>query len=93
MTEQSTSPLAMLQNEMEEIKKSFILSILLLMATGQWVLGPRQLESSIECNNRAHLIRRKRREVKHLLYELGSSNSRRAYQMKPSVFHRLCKFT
>jgi hypothetical protein len=57
MTEQSTSPLTMLENKIGEIKKSFALSILLLMATGN--SGPQQLDSPINANNRTHLIYRK----------------------------------
>jgi hypothetical protein len=91
MTEQSTSSLTTLENELGEIRKSFALSVLLLMATGNWVSGPHQLDSSIDTNNRTHLIRRKRREVNYLFNELGYSNARRAYQMKPPIFHKLCK--
>jgi hypothetical protein len=64
MTEQSTtntgglsgSTVATLRNQIDELKKSFYLSIILLMITGQWDSQPKQILSSIGTANRTHLI-------------------------------------
>jgi hypothetical protein len=61
------------------------------MITGQWDSQPKQLESLIGTANRTRLIRRRRRDVSDLFYELGDNNSRRAYRMHPSVFKKLCE--
>jgi hypothetical protein len=82
MTKQSTdgviisdSPFELIQNDMAEIKRKFLVSVLLMMATGNWDPRPKQLEGSAG-TNRTHLIPHRGREINTLFAELGSSNSR-----------------
>jgi DDE superfamily endonuclease len=93
MTEQSTNMGQVLSfhNEIAEMKKTFVISVIMLMITGQWDTRPKQLTSSVDTNNRTHLIDRSRRDVSHLFYELGDNNARRSYRMTPSVFKKLSK--
>jgi hypothetical protein len=92
MTEQSTGSFSIIsvQNEINEMKKSFFMSVILLMITGHWDSRPKQLDSAFGSKNRTHLIRRKRRDVEFLFSELGDNNTRRAYRMKKFVFWKLC---
>jgi hypothetical protein len=61
MNEQSTgtsddNPLQSIQNEMIETMKKFLMSIILMMATGTWELRPKQLEGLFSRNNHTYLI-------------------------------------
>jgi hypothetical protein len=93
MTEQSTkmSQGLSFHNEIAEMKKTFVISVVMLMITAQWDTRLKQLTSSVDTNNRTHLIDRKRRDVSHLFYELGDNNARRSYRMTPCVFKKLSK--
>jgi hypothetical protein len=92
MTEQSTgNPLFMMHHSLHEIKQKFLISVILMMATGTWDLRPKQLESPFgRSSNRTHLITRCWQDIHRLFYELGYSNTRRAYRMKRHVFWNLC---
>jgi hypothetical protein len=95
MTEQSTdgviindSPFELIQNDMAEIKRKYLVSVLLMMATGNWDPRPKQLEG-LAGTNCTHLIPHRRREINTLFAELGSSNLCRSYRMQPYVFEML----
>jgi hypothetical protein len=62
-----------------------------MMATGTWDLRPKQLEYPFgSSSNRTHLIICCSRDINQLFYELGYSNTRRAYRMKRQIFWNLC---
>jgi hypothetical protein len=80
----------LIQNYMAEIEKKFLVSVLPMMATGNWDSRLKQLEGSVG-TNRTHLITCHRREINSLFAELGSSKLCRSYWMQPYVFEMLFK--
>jgi hypothetical protein len=95
MNEQSTgtrddNPLQVIQNEMIEVKKKFLMSIILMMTTGTLVLQPKQLEDLFSHNNRTHLIQRSRCNISSIFCDMDTSNSRQTYCMKAYVFDMHC---
>jgi hypothetical protein len=61
-----------------------IMFIVILMVTGMW-----DEKIPEEKGTRGLLIKRKRRRISTIFYELGKINSRRAYRMHPPTFWKL----
>jgi hypothetical protein len=72
-----------------DIKKYFIIGYFLLVASCRWKKLTKS-DGQID-GNRKHLIRRKRRHIEYIFYELGEYNSWRSYRMKIPVFWKLCE--